>query len=57
LRFYEVVGVWVLKIEELELEILCTDSTALAKTSYHFHNFVKKTIILGIMQARTKNYE
>jgi hypothetical protein len=29
LRFYEAVGVGLLKIEELESEVLCTDSTAL----------------------------
>jgi hypothetical protein len=35
MRFYEGVGVGVLKIEESESEVLCTDSTALPKVDYH----------------------
>jgi hypothetical protein len=34
LRFYEGVGFGVLKIEDAESEVLCTDSTALVITSH-----------------------
>jgi hypothetical protein len=53
--FYEGVGIGGLKIEESELEVLCTDSTALA-TSHINHTHTKHFFPLTLLHPKDEGY-